>query len=239
LPAAQPAWQLEGHGSGWPDAESSHFEVPFVYSSNSRPYLQQLAEQSGTWFRDVRSPANLARPLMDFHTPDGLLDLLTRSKAAAEAKLQQEGYAYLRLRNYQERAIQAVEAALAAGQSNCLLAMATGTGKTRTIIGLMYRFLKAERFRRILFPGRPQRARPPGAGTPSTKPRSNRTCRSPRPTTWPKLGDMAAEAETRVQVATVQAMVKRIFQRHRHPASTRSTASSWTKPTAATRSTRK
>jgi type I restriction enzyme R subunit len=32
-----------------------------------------------------------------------------------------------------------VEAALAAGQPNCLLAMATGTGKTRTIIGLMYR----------------------------------------------------------------------------------------------------
>jgi type I restriction enzyme R subunit len=29
--------------------------------------------------------------------------------------------------------------------------MATGTGKTRTIIGLMYRFLKADRFKRILF----------------------------------------------------------------------------------------
>jgi type I restriction enzyme R subunit len=29
--------------------------------------------------------------------------------------------------------------------------MATGTGKTRTVIGLMYRLLKAERFRRILF----------------------------------------------------------------------------------------
>jgi type I restriction enzyme R subunit len=28
--------------------------------------------------------------------------------------------------------------------------MATGTGKTRTIIGLMYRLLKAERFKRIL-----------------------------------------------------------------------------------------
>ncbi len=44
-----------------------------------------------------------------------------------------------------------MEHALAQGQSQCLLAMATGTGKTRTIIGLMYRFLKAERFRRILF----------------------------------------------------------------------------------------
>ena len=29
--------------------------------------------------------------------------------------------------------------------------MATGTGKTRTILGMIYRFLKAKRFRRILF----------------------------------------------------------------------------------------
>lgn len=44
-----------------------------------------------------------------------------------------------------------MESALERDQRDCLLAMATGTGKTRTIIGLMYRFLKAERFRRILF----------------------------------------------------------------------------------------
>ncbi|WP_241485523.1 DEAD/DEAH box helicase family protein, partial [Xanthomonas euvesicatoria] len=48
-------------------------------------------------------------------------------------------------------AIQAVEGALASGSRNCLLAMATGTGKTRTMIGLIYRLLKAERFHRILF----------------------------------------------------------------------------------------
>lgn len=29
--------------------------------------------------------------------------------------------------------------------------MATGTGKTRTILGMIYRFLKAKRFRRVLF----------------------------------------------------------------------------------------
>lgn len=32
-----------------------------------------------------------------------------------------------------------------------LLAMATGTGKTKTCIALIYRLLKAQRFRRILF----------------------------------------------------------------------------------------
>jgi type I restriction enzyme R subunit len=216
LPDAQPAWQREGLAKGWPDAQDSHFEVPFVYSSNSRPYLQQLAEQSGTWFRDVRSPANLARPLMDFHTPAGLLDLLTRSKAAAETKLQQEGFAYLHLRNYQERAIQAVESALAAGQSNCLLAMATGTGKTRTIIGLMYRFLNAERFRRILFLvdrsalGQQAQENFDEAALEQNLPLS-------KAYNIAEMGDMAAEAETRIQVATVQAMVKRIFQSDKPP----------------------
>ena len=32
-----------------------------------------------------------------------------------------------------------------------LLAMATGTGKTRLVLALIYRFLKTRRFRRILF----------------------------------------------------------------------------------------
>ena len=42
-----------------------------------------------------------------------LLDLLKRSREDAEAKLQQEGFAYLKLRDYQENAIRAVEQALA------------------------------------------------------------------------------------------------------------------------------
>jgi type I restriction enzyme R subunit len=35
-----------------------------------------------------------------------------------------------------------------------LVAMATGTGKTRTCVALMYRLLKHKRFRRILFGAR-------------------------------------------------------------------------------------
>ncbi|MEZ5478328.1 MAG: DEAD/DEAH box helicase family protein [Thiolinea sp.] len=128
--------------------------MPFVYSCNGRPYIKQLAEQSGIWFRDVRADSHLKQALQNFHSPDGLLDKLKRSsKAEAETRLREEGFAYLGLRDYQEKAVQAVEA-VQTGQRNCLLAMATGTGKTRTIIGLIYRFLKAERFRRILFSGR-------------------------------------------------------------------------------------
>jgi len=203
----QPAWQ----GTAWEDGQGSHFQVPFAFACNGRPYIKQLAEQSGIWFRDLRSPANLRRPLQDFHTADGLLDLLKRSREEAEARLQQEGFAYLKLRDYQEKAILAVEQALAANRRQCLLAMATGTGKTRTIIGLMYRLLKAERFRRILFlvdrSALGQQAIDAFNEAPLEQ---NHTLAQIYDIK--ELGDMAAEAETRIQVATVQAMVRRIFQ---------------------------
>ncbi|MDZ7922096.1 type I restriction-modification system endonuclease [Rhodoferax sp.] len=206
----QPAWAIEGRAAPWPDGEGGSFNLPFVYSCNGRPLIKQSPEASGTWHRDVRQPANLRKVLPGFHSPDGLLDQLTRSRADAESRLAQESFAYLRLRDYQVKAIAAVEAALAAGQSNCLLAMATGTGKTRTIIGLMYRFLKAERFRRILF-----LVDRTALGDQAMDNFNEAPLEQDQPLSKiyniADLGDMAAEAETRVQVATVQAMVKRIF----------------------------
>lgn len=212
LPEAglQPSWQREGRTGPWPDGQDAQFHIPFVYSSNGRAQIKQLAEASGTWFRDVRAPSNTARSLPGFHSPQGLLDLLARSRQDAEQRLQAEPYGYLSLRDYQVRAIGAVEAALADGRRSCLLAMATGTGKTRTIIGLIYRLLKAERFRRILFlvdrSALGQQAQDAFNEAPLelSQPLS-------KIYNVAELGDMAAEAETRVQVATVQAMVKRLF----------------------------
>lgn len=206
----QPAWPLAGADTPWSDGQGGQFKLPFVYSSNGRPFVKQLAEASGTWFRDVRLPSHTARPLVGFHSPQGLLDLLTRSKEDAEAKLKADSYAYLRLRDYQTQAIVAVEEALAEGRKTCLLAMATGTGKTRTIIGLMYRLLKAERFRRILF-----LVDRNALGTQAQDAFNEAPLEQNQPLSKiynvAELGDMAAEAETRVQVATVQAMVKRVF----------------------------
>ena len=211
------AWELAGLTVAWPDSHDGHYKVPFVYSCNGRPYVPQLAEQSGTWFRDVREPSNLKRALQSFHTPEGLLDLLKRSKEEAEKQLKQEPFGYLNVRDYQKKAIEAVEAALAENRRTALLAMATGTGKTRTIIGLMYRFLKAERFKRILFlvdrTALGQQALDAFNEAPLEQ---NHTLS--KIYNIAELGDMAAEAETRIQVATVQAMVKRIFMSDTPPA---------------------
>ncbi|WP_445768898.1 type I restriction-modification system endonuclease [Rheinheimera sp.] len=216
-PPLNGAWELAGLTVAWPDSHDGHYKVPFVYSCNGRPYVKQLAEQSGTWFRDAREQSNLKRALEGFHTPQGLLDLLKRSKAQAEQQLKQEPFGYLKVRPYQQKAIEAVESALAENRRTALLAMATGTGKTRTIIGLMYRFLKAERFKRILFlvdrTALGQQALDAFNEAPLEQ---NHTLA--KIYNIAELGDMATEAETRIQVATVQAMVKRIFISDNPPA---------------------
>jgi type I restriction enzyme R subunit len=143
---AAPAGCSPPEGSPW-----GNLTLPFLFATNGRPFLRQLSTRSGLWFRDVRLAANLARPLVGFYTPDGLLELSRCDVAQAHERLRQEPFEYLNLRPYQLDAIRAVEATLAQGRRTCLLAMATGTGKTRMAIGLIYRLLKARRFRRILF----------------------------------------------------------------------------------------
>lgn len=213
-PPMMPAWQSNQLDNSttqpiWKNSQREFF-VPFVFSTNGRPYVSQLAEQSGIWFRDVRSASNLKRPLQQFHSPQGLLDLLQRDTAKADQQLMSEPLAYLNLRDYQQTAIKKIEERLANGQENILVAMATGTGKTRTIIGLIYRLLKAERFKRILFlVDRTSLGTQALDSMKEMQLEQNLTLSSIYNIN--ELGDMKAEAETRVQVATVQAMVKRVF----------------------------
>lgn len=211
----QPAWQLVSEKSAWKIHDTS-YDIPFVFSCNGRPYIKQLAEQSGIWFRDVRKGSNIAKALQHFHSPEGLLDLLKRDVEEAQNKLQQESFAYLGLRDFQVEAVKAVESRLEEGQRSLLVAMATGTGKTRTIIGLIYRFLKAERFKRILF-----LVDRTALGDQAFDSMQEMTLEQNQTLSKiynvAELGDMAIEAETRVHVTTVQAMVQRIFNSDNPP----------------------
>ncbi len=138
---------LQSPGGPW-----GEFQIPFVFSSNGRPYLRQLATRSGTWFCDLRNPDNLGHALDGWYSPEGLVALLKRDERRAHEQLENEPFNYgFPLRHYQKAAIQAIETAIGRGQREMLLAMATGTGKTKTCIALIYRLLKAQRFRRVLF----------------------------------------------------------------------------------------
>ena len=128
------------------------FRIPFVFSTNGRPYLRQLAEKSGVWFCDLRRSENLGHALDGWYTPEGLSALMQRDEEGAHTGLASAPFDYgFPLRPYQQKAILATEASIEQGQRAILLAMATGTGKTKTCIALIYRLLKAKRFRRILF----------------------------------------------------------------------------------------
>src|SRR5690606_2956295 len=111
-----------------------------VFAANGRPYLKQIETESGIWFRDTRRRANHRRALVDWPTPAGLSELLEVDQDAADATLKSQPFEFgFPLRDYQEAAIRAVEAAIAAEQRSMLVAMATGTGKTKLAIALLYR----------------------------------------------------------------------------------------------------
>ena len=138
----------EEHFLGGPWGE---YKVPFLFATNGRPYLKQLEQKSGIWFLDGRRPINHPRPLHAWYSPQGAIELLQQDQDKAESELRKEPFDYLGLRDYQIRAVQKVEKSLEKGKRAMLLAMATGTGKTLTAIGLLYRLIKTSRFRHVLF----------------------------------------------------------------------------------------
>lgn len=187
------------------------YRVPFAFSSNGRPYLRQLETKSGVWFCDLRRRGNLARPLNGWYTPTGLTELLARDQATADAALEHTGFDYgFTLRPYQQDAIRAAEQAIADGQTAMLLAMATGTGKTKTCIALIYRLLKAQRFRRILFlVDRSALGEQAADDFKDTRMESLQTFANIFGIK--ELDEQTPDDETKVHIATVQGMVQRVM----------------------------
>lgn len=133
------------------------YRVPFLMASNGRAYLEQLSTKSGIWFLDARKPSNLSYPVQSWFSPDDLMEKLKQDIDEANRNLEVSDSSFLRdpgglnLRDYQIKAIEKATEAITNGAKTALLAMATGTGKTRTVLGLIYRMLETKRFNRILF----------------------------------------------------------------------------------------
>ena len=205
----QPSEETELKAQGWGSA--GEFRIPFAFSSNGRPFLNQLRTKSGIWFRDLRRSDNLAGPLERWYSAEGLKALSRQDVDLAQAKLRQELFSFgFPLRPYQRRAIEATEAAIAAGQREIMLAMATGTGKTKTCIALIYRLLKTGRFRRVLFlVDRSELGTQAADAFKETRMESLQSFADIYGIK--ELGEREAESDTRVHIATVQAMVQRLL----------------------------
>jgi type I restriction enzyme R subunit len=133
--------QRYARGLREPKYRFDEFGCPFLYSTNGEVI----------WFHDVRNRLNRSRRVANFHTTGALRELLARDfDAACEAALRLP-HDHPRLRPYQKDANAAVEQAIAERKRSLLVAMATGCGKTFTLVNQIYRLMKSGVAKRVLF----------------------------------------------------------------------------------------
>jgi type I restriction enzyme, R subunit len=135
--------QAERYARGLRNAKHrfDEFGCPFLYSTNGEVI----------WFHDVRNPLNRSRRVANFHTANALKEALSRDFEGACEAAQRLPHDHPRLRQYQKDANAAVEKAISERKRNLLVAMATGTGKTYTLVNQIYRLMKSGVAKRVLF----------------------------------------------------------------------------------------
>jgi type I restriction enzyme, R subunit len=117
------------------------YRVPFLYSTNGEVI----------WHHDIRHPPSRSRRVSHFHTPAALTERLQQDFPQACERVGAMPNDHPMLRPYQFQANAGVEHAIADRKRQMLLAMATGTGKTFTMVNQVYRLMKSGVAKRILF----------------------------------------------------------------------------------------
>jgi len=115
--------------------------VPFLYSTNGKII----------WHHDIRHALNRSRKIRQFHSPAGLTERLESDFDEASARLLTRPNNQEFIRDYQKDANLAIEKAMVDRKRAMLIAMATGTGKTYTMVNQVYRLMKSGTAKRILF----------------------------------------------------------------------------------------
>lgn len=192
------------------------YKAPFLFATNGRKYLKQLETKSGIWFLDARQSSNIPKALQGWISPVGVMELLEKDISTANQSLKDMPYDLLRdkdalnLRPYQIEAIEATEKAIIGGKQTALLSMATGTGKTRTVLGMIYRFIITGRFKRILFLV-DRNALGEQAEDVFKEVKIEDLMTLDQIFDIKYLEDKEVDKETKIHVATVQSLVKRIL----------------------------
>lgn len=117
------------------------YRVPFLYSTNGEVI----------WYHDIRHPLSRSRRISHFHTSAALTERLDQDFDKSCTRLSSIPNDHPMLRPYQFEANTGVEQAIADRKRQMLVAMATGTGKTFTMVNQVYRLMKSGVGKRILF----------------------------------------------------------------------------------------
>jgi type I restriction enzyme, R subunit len=135
--------QAERYAEGIPKSQFnfSGFRVPFLYSTNGEII----------WYHDVRNSLNRSRQIAKFHTPSALAERLKEKFDDACQRLAGWDNAHSMIRPYQIEANTAIEQSIRDRKRTLLVAMATGTGKTYTMVNEVYRLMESRVAKRILF----------------------------------------------------------------------------------------
>ncbi|MDK0861433.1 type I restriction-modification system endonuclease [Clostridium perfringens] len=194
----------------------NEYKVPFLFSSNGRKYIKEIEDKSGVHFLDCRNSKNNSKVLQGWYSPEKLEAILDEDVESSNKSLDEMSFKFLQdknsigLRYYQVDAIKAVEKCIIEGKKSALITMATGTGKTRTVLGLIYRLLKTKRYRRILFLVDRTSLGDQAMDTfKEVKIEDLKTLNQIYNING--LDEKLIDKETKIHIATVQAMVKRIM----------------------------
>jgi len=135
--------QAERYSKGVTDSPLKYreYRVPFLYSTNGE----------AIWHHDIRHELSRSHIITQFHTPEALIERLQKDSDACCETLLRMPNDHPRLRPYQRDANDAIEKSIADKKHQMLVAMATGTGKTFTMVNEVYRLMKSGVAKRILF----------------------------------------------------------------------------------------
>lgn len=197
-------------------SEWNGYKVPFLFASNGRKYIKEIQDKSGVHFLDCRNSKNNSKVLQGWYSPEKLEAMINEDIDSVNKTLDELSFEFLQdpnsigLRYYQVDAIKAVEKAIIEGKQSALITMATGTGKTRTVLGLIYRLLKTKRYRRLLFLVDRTSLGVQAMDTfKEVKIEDLKTLNQIYNING--LEEKLIDKETKIHIATVQAMVKRIM----------------------------
>ena len=213
-------YSRHGRAKSTPGGPWGEYKVPFLFATNGRPYLRQLETKSGIWFLDARRADEPPRALDGWYTPEASATAQAGHRQGRTSSSSRADRVPRPARLPARTPSAPSRAAIEKGERDCLVAMATGTGKTRTCIGLIYRLLKTRRFRRVLF-----LVDRSALGEQTANAFKDARLENLQTFTEifdvKELEDIKPDSETKLHIATIQGMVKRILfpsDEDRHPA---------------------